>query len=74
MNEKQIQKQAKQILDKFAKSLDNVKISSKKSSKKLSGFREESTPLEPNEDFKKLAFQNAPDKEGDFFIAEKKKW
>lgn len=75
MNSSQIQKQAKQILDSFAKSLEKVKISPKFSPQKTGGFREENPAPEPaNEEFKKRTFSNAPETDGDFLIAEKKKW
>lgn len=75
MNQPQIQKQAKQILDNFAKSLEKVKISPSKEKQETGGFREESKNPEPsNEEFKKRIFSNAAETDGDFLIAEKKKW
>ena len=75
MNQTQIAKEAKQILDNFAKELDKIKIQPKKSSKKVGGFREEQ-PIQSSEDkdFKKRMFANAPNKEENFILAEKKKW
>jgi len=74
MNQTQIQAQAKKILDSFAKSLDKIKIKPKKQKLPAGGFREESTPSEPNKKFKTQIFKNAPETQSDFLIAEKKKW
>ena len=75
INQDKIKTEAKQLLDKFAKSLEKVKISPKKSEQKTGGFREENSEPEPsNEEFKKRTFSNAPETEGDFIVAEKKKW
>lgn len=74
MNQSQIQKQAKQLLDKFARSFEKIFFKPKKSPKKTGGFREESPPVPQNKEFKKAMFQNAPETQGDFLISEKKKW
>ena len=70
----EVRKQAKEILDKFAKSLESVKFKEKKGKKELEGFREEAQGLKGDEDFRKRMFENAPNKNDDFIIAEKKKW
>jgi len=70
----EISKQAKVILSKFAKSLEKVKFKEKVGKEKLGGFREEQEPMEPNEDFRKRIFDNAPNKDDDCIIAEKKIW
>lgn len=71
-----IQKQARGILDKFARKLEKVKGVPKagKRDGKLSGFREEGNGLKADEDFRERIFENAPKSQGDFFIAEKKEW
>ncbi len=75
MNKESITRQAKQILDNFAKSLEKVKISPEKTKQETGGFREESKNPEPaSEEFKKRIFSNASETDGDFLIAEKKKW
>ncbi|MBS3088748.1 hypothetical protein J4402_03115 [Candidatus Pacearchaeota archaeon] len=75
MNKESITKEAKKILDNFAKSLEKVKISPVKTKQETSGFREESQNPNPvNEEFKKRIFSNAIETEGDFLVAEKKKW
>ena len=74
MNQTQITRQAKQIIDSFAKALEKIKIKPKSSTQKTGGFREESEPQSPNQEFKKHMFSNAPETQGDFLINEKKKW
>jgi len=74
MNQELIRKEAKQLLDNFAKSLDNVKVKPKKIPQETKGFREESIPEKPNKEFKNKMFANAPKTNGDFIISEKKKW
>ncbi len=71
-----IKEEAKQILDNFSKVLEKVKIKEiKKSEKKeVGGFREEGPGKLGSGDFRKRMFENAPIKDGDFIIAEKKKW
>jgi len=74
MNDK-IKKEAREILDKFSSELKKVKLSPKKQKVQLGGFREElSSPQPLDEKFRKQMFKNAPSKDGDYLIAEKKKW
>jgi len=71
----EIQKQAKNILDSFASSLNKAKIKkSNKKSKELSGFREEGNGKKGNEEFRKLFLSNASSKDENSIIAESKKW
>ena len=72
----QIGKEARSILDKFAGALDQIDLEGKKDLKKgLGGFREEKGEGEKcDSEFKERMFENAPKKEGDFILAEKKKW
>ncbi len=74
MNQSQITRQAKKIIDNFAKALEKIKIKPKSSKQPTGGFREESEPQPANEEFKKRMFSNAPETQGDFLISEKKKW
>jgi len=74
MTKEQIKKEAKQILDKFSKSLDKVSTKVKPLKDKLGGMREEGSGQEPDPEFKKRFFQNAPKTDGDFIISEKKRW
>ncbi|MEN7982308.1 MAG: hypothetical protein ABFQ65_02590 [Nanoarchaeota archaeon] len=70
----EIKKQAKKIIDDFSKKLEKI-------SKKTSGYliereknqREEKTQ-NCGKDFRKIMFENAPNKNEDFIIAEKKRW
>jgi hypothetical protein len=81
MDEKKIKESTKQILDKFAKSLEKIKDSDE------SGFYLERDYFERNEkktekkaekskdpDFKKRILDNAQDKNEDFIITEKGDW
>ena len=70
-----IKKQAKGIMDKFSEKLSKV---GKKISEPLiyreEFEREEKEGKESNFDFRERMFVNAPRKNKDFIIAEKKKW
>jgi hypothetical protein len=69
-----IEKEAREILIKFGKTLDKIKIKVKTGKEELGGFREEGTGVKGNEDFRKRILSNAPNKNEDSIIAEKKKW
>ena len=70
-----IKRQAKKIMDKFSKRLEKVKLSdkSKISEQGLEFEREENSKNEREID-RKIMFENAPDKNKDFIVSEKKKW
>ena len=70
----EIRKGAKKILDNFSKALDKVKLEKKEIKKESGGVREEDKPIESSEDFRKRMFENAPKKDGDCIMAEKKSW
>ena len=87
--EEHMRAEARAMLGKFSKSLGNVKVSSESNvDGESSGFRIEATTFEKgsrspkgesvgeesNNDFRQRMFANAPNKEGDFIVAEKKKW
>jgi len=77
MDEKEREKirlEAKEILEKFAKTLENVKLKEKKAKKEVGGFREEGQGEHGDKDFRKRMFANAPNKNEDNIIAEKKSW
>jgi len=84
MDKLKAKKQAKEILDKFAKALEKVKItgSSSKNSEGYKDFyiereefeREEGKAEKPDESFKSDFLENAPRKDKDFVIAEKGGW
>jgi len=61
-------------LDGFASSLEKVKLKAKETKKSEGGFREEGKGNSCDKEFRASVFGNAPNKEGDFIIAEKKKW
>ena len=77
INEKekeQIRKEAKRIIDDFASALDKVKIKMEKVKKLHGGYRKEGLGEKGDNDFRTVMFENAPEKEEDFMVAEKKKW
>jgi len=69
-----IQREAKDLMRKFAKSLEQIKFKEEKIKKPVQGFREESHPQITDESFRKQMLANAPNKNKGFIIAEKKKW
>ena len=80
INKELIEKQAKQILDKFASALEKVE-KEKESSSYVE--RQEDMRIEKNKDksvniinsnFKEKILKNAPSKDSDFIIAEKGSW
>ncbi len=69
-----IKKQAKEILDNFSKELSKVeKLSASVSVDRDDQEREEGKISVPAID-RKIMFDNAPEKNGDFIMAEKKEW
>ena len=72
--EEEIRLEARRILDGFAKSLEGVELKEKKLKQGVGGFRGEVGAVEGDSEFRKRIFENAPKKEGDFVLAEKKKW
>ncbi|MGH2565769.1 MAG: hypothetical protein ACRDE5_14730, partial [Ginsengibacter sp.] len=66
-----VKRQAKEILDNFAKAMSKVKISSKNEKGEVGGFREEGEPSMPDADFRSRMFANAPNKDENCIIAEK---
>jgi len=70
----QIRKQAKSIMDDFSSKLSKVdKKMSEPLIERLEGERQEGKES-CSEINKKTMFENAPDKNSDFIIAERKKW
>lgn len=77
MNEnkkEEIRKEAKRILDNFSKALEKVSVKKKVLKKEVGGFRDEGNGKETDMDFRDRVFENAPNKNGEYLIAEKKKW
>lgn len=72
-----IKKEAKQIMDSFAKALERVEKKETKSKglvKRQSQTRKETKTQKSASAFKKLFFENAPQKEGNLVKAEKGGW
>lgn len=71
---KEIQEESKKLLDKFSKALASVK------SEESNVIRDEDRRQEGDGDkvcsneFREIMFENAPQKNKDFIIAEKKSW
>ena len=90
MDKKEIEKQAKEILDKFAKALSKIeeekeiayvdreeferKEGGEVSSDKRSEALKNADKSEVYCDFKKELLENAPKKDNDFIIGEKREW
>lgn len=77
MDEKErekIGKQAQELLDKFGKAIESVKLKDKKGDSKVGGFRVEEQGKQGDKEFRRIMFQNAPAKDEDNIIAEKKQW
>ena len=70
-----IKKEAKEILDKFSKSLEKVEKEITSAPGVIRGkcMRDEAS-VEQDKDFRKRFFKNAPDKEGDNIISERGSW
>lgn len=73
----EIRKEARAILDKFAKTLEKVgdiKVGVEKKDNKDMGMRQEGEGQVGDEDFRKRMFENAPRKDRDCIVAEKGSW
>ena len=68
-----IKKQAKRILDSFAKALDKVKVEESKV-ERPEDRRIEEEGLEGDKDFREIMFSNAGKTKGDCIEAEKGEW
>jgi len=75
MNQQQIRKQAKQILDKFANALAKVDSEKIEIGVDREDFeRKENEGKECEKGFKKRFLENAPQHNDNFIIAERGKW
>ncbi len=72
--EESIKKEAKQIMDEFAKSLESAEEIKEGFEVKRENQLRDETRAECSKEFRKILFENAPSKSGDFIRAEKKKW
>jgi Asp-tRNA(Asn)/Glu-tRNA(Gln) amidotransferase C subunit len=73
MDEEKIKQQAKQIIDNFVSALEKIETK-EEPVERVNDRRMENTPKETDKDFKKIMFENAPNKKGDCITAEKGKW
>ena len=72
---KQIEDKAKRIMLDFGKTLEKLPKVKEAVVERESFMREESkSESERDSDFRKIMFDNAPNKEGDCIVAEKGKW
>jgi hypothetical protein len=69
-----VRKQAQDLLEDFGKKLESVKLKQKEVKGIEGGFRIEQEGNKPNSDFRKRMFANAPEKNEDNILAEKKSW
>lgn len=69
-----IKKQAKQIMQNFSKKLDKVKSKVKEGSIERQESERKEGIEEAQEIDKEVMFENAPSKNKDFIIGEKKQW
>ena len=70
-----IKKEAKGIMDSFSKKLSSVKEKIPEPIIERENFeREEGEGNSCDEDFRERMFENAPNKNDDFILAEKKSW
>lgn len=76
MDKQQIEKQAKEILEKFARALERVEKESTQDYqiKREPAEREEKKTTQTSVGFKESMLENAPKKNKDFIIAEKGNW
>lgn len=72
--EEALREEAKQIMKKFSKALDSVKLGKKPMKKDVGGFRDEGNGMRIDDDFRKRMFNNASDKDENCIFVEKKEW
>lgn len=69
----QIKSETKKLLDEFSKALEKVK-SEESNVERSEDRRKEGGVKVEDENFRKIMFDNAPAKNEDFILAERKKW
>jgi Asp-tRNA(Asn)/Glu-tRNA(Gln) amidotransferase C subunit len=74
INQEEILKQAKKIMDEFIVALDKVKVSEKFGVARREQVRVPEKDCEDSEEFRKRIFKNAPKIKDDYFVMEKKEW
>jgi len=70
----EIKKQAKEIMNSFSKRLSRVKAKTEEPIIKREVWKRQENENIPLDIDRKIMFENAPNKNKDFIIAEKKKW
>ncbi len=70
----EIEKEAMEILNRFGKMIEGVKFKGKEFKKAAGGYREEGKGEKCDADFRVRMLENAPEKDEDCIIAEKKTW
>ena len=74
MDREKIQKEAKEILDKFARALDKVKISDENVGVDRNEFERVEGDGDDCVGFKENILENAPESDDDFILVEKGDW
>ncbi len=69
-----IQLEAQEILKEFSAALAKVKLKKKEEKKEAGGWREEGEGKKSDAEFREKMFANAPQKDDECIIAEKKQW
>jgi len=73
LDEEEIRKQAKAIMDEFVKALGKIEEEGEAGIKRKETMRiPEGSRMD--DEFRQRMFKNAPRKKGDFIVAERKKW
>ena len=71
---RRLEEETKKLLDKFSKVLENVKSNEEWNVERDEDRRVEGQGKECDESFREIMLENAPQKDSDFIIAEKKTW
>jgi len=74
MDQKEILKQAKKIMDEFVSALDKVKVKEKFGVRRDNQTRSPDKKFVDTSEFRKRMFKNAPKIKDDYLIMEKKEW
>ena len=74
MNQEDILKQAKKIMDEFVSALDKVKVKEKFGAQRELQTRVPAKDCADSAEFRKRIFKNAPKIKDEYFMMEKKEW
>lgn len=74
IEQEKIREQAKKIMDEFITSLDKAESAQNSFGEEREIAMRDKLEKKENPDFRKMMFENAPRKNDEFIIAEKKKW